>query len=234
MVTSPGQDARFQFASDQSLLVYFGQEITLHAHEQIMKLLLLLQLEPVAGIRNLHPAYCSLLIKFDALRLRHDEVEAILRQYLDRLEEVSLPEPRQVEIPVCYGGEFGPDLADVCAIHGITPAQAIELHASAKYLVYFFGFVPGFAYLGGLPEALVTPRLPTPRKRVPRGSVGIAGDQTGVYPFATPGGWRLLGRTPIAMFRSDREGLSLLSIGDRVRFAPITAERFAALEKAWE
>jgi inhibitor of KinA len=234
MVTSPGQDARFQFASDQSLLVYFGQEITLHAHEQIMKLLRLLQLEPVAGIRNLHPAYCSLLIKFDALRLRHDEVEAILRQYLDRLEEVSLPEPRQVEIPVCYGGEFGPDLVDVCAIHGMTPAQAIELHASAKYLVYFFGFVPGFAYLGGLPEALVTPRLPTPRKRVPRGSVGIAGDQTGVYPFATPGGWRLLGRTPIAMFRSDREGLSLLSIGDRVRFAPITAERFAALEKAWE
>jgi KipI family sensor histidine kinase inhibitor len=234
MDTSTGEGARFQFASDQSLLVYFGQEITLDAHQQVMKLLRLLQLEPLAGIRNLHPAYCSLLIKFDALRLRHDELEAILRQYLDRLEEVSLPEPRQVEIPVCYGGEFGPDLADVCAIHGMTPAQAIELHASAEYLVYFLGFVPGFAYLGGLPEALVTPRLATPRRRVPRGSVGIAGNQTGVYPFATPGGWRLLGRTPIAMFRSDREGLSLLSIGDRVRFTPITAERFAALEKTWE
>src|SRR6267143_4885276 len=129
MVTSPGQGAQFQFASDQSLLVYFGQEITLHAHEQVMKLLRLLQLEPVAGIRNLHPAYCSLLVKFDALRMRHDELEGILRQYLDRLEEVKLPEPRQVEIPVCYGGEFGPDLADVCGIHGITPAQAIELHA---------------------------------------------------------------------------------------------------------
>jgi KipI family sensor histidine kinase inhibitor len=234
MVTSAGQGARFQFASDQSLLVSFGQEITLGAHQQVMKLLRLLQLEPVAGIRNLHPAYCSLLVKFDALRLRHDELEAILRQYLDRLEEVKLPEPRQVEIPVCYGGEFGPDLADVCALHGLTPAQAIELHASAKYLVYFLGFVPGFAYLGGLPEELVTPRLATPRRRVPRGSVGIAGNQTGVYPFATPGGWRLLGRTPIAMFRSDRDGLSLLSIGDRVRFTPITGERFAALEKAWE
>jgi KipI family sensor histidine kinase inhibitor len=234
MLTFAAEGARFQFASDQSLLVYFGQEITLDAHQQVMKLLRLLQLEPLAGIRNLHPAYCSLLIKFDALRLRHDELEAILRQYLDRLEEVSLPEPRQVEIPVCYGGEFGPDLADVCAIHGMTPAQAIELHASAEYLVYFLGFVPGFAYLGGLPEALVTPRLATPRRRVPRGSVGIAGNQTGVYPFATPGGWRLLGRTPIAMFRSDREGLSLLSIGDRVRFTPITAERFAALEKTWE
>jgi inhibitor of KinA len=121
----------------------------------------------------------------------------------------------------------------VCAIHGLTPAQVIELHASAEYLVYFLGFVPGFAYLGELPEALVTPRLAVPRRRVPAGSVGIAGNQTGVYPFATPGGWRLIGRTPVAMFRDEREGFSLLTIGDRVRFAPILAERFGALEKEW-
>jgi KipI family sensor histidine kinase inhibitor len=233
MLTSAGEGARFQIASDQSLLVTFGQEITLQANQQVRKLLRLLDLEPVAGIRNLHPAYCSLLVKFDGLRLRHEEVEAILRRYLERLEEVNLPEPRQVEIPVCYGGEFGPDLADVCVMHGMTPAQAIELHASAEYLVYFLGFVPGFAYLGELPEALVTPRLAVPRRRVPAGSVGIAGNQTGVYPFATPGGWRLLGRTPLAMFRTDRDELSLLSMGDRVRFTPISAERFAALEKEW-
>jgi inhibitor of KinA len=174
-----------------------------------------------------------LLVKFDALRMRHEELEAILRRYLERLEAVDLPEPRRVEIPVCYGGECGPDLAEVCTMRGITPAQAIERHASVEYLVYFLGFVPGFAYLGELSEELVTPRLTAPRKRVPAGSVGIAGNQTGVYPFATPGGWRLLGRTPIKMFRADRGGLSLLSIGDRVRFAPISAERFAALEKAW-
>jgi len=108
----------------------------------------------------------------------------------------------------------------------------IELHASTTYLVYFLGFVPGFAYLGELPETLVTPRLGTPRKKVPPGSVGIAGRQTGVYPFATPGGWRLLGRTPLAMFRTDRDGLSLLSIGDRVRFAPISRERFAEMERS--
>jgi inhibitor of KinA len=158
-------------------------------------------------------------------------VEAILRHYLLRLDDVRLPEPREVEIPVCYGGEFGADLSDVAAMHGMTAAQVIELHASSDYLVYFLGFVPGFAYLGELPEALVTPRLATPRPRVPPGSVGIAGNQTGVYPFATPGGWRLLGRTPAAMFRSDREGLSLLSIGDRVRFTPISAKRFAEREK---
>ena len=254
MDTLAGEGVRFQFASDQSLLVYFdalnteGQtpdkvgtrsarplqsQITLQANERVRKLLQLLQLEPVAGVRNLHPAYCSLLVKFDALRLRHKELEAILRGYLDRVDEVELPEARHVEIPVCYGGEYGPDLADVCALHGMSPTQTIELHSSATYHVYFLGFVPGFAYLGGLPEALVTPRLATPRRKVPAGSVGIAENQTGVYPFATPGGWRVIGRTPVAMFRADRQELSLLSIGDRLRFTPISAERFAVLEKEW-
>lgn len=231
MDTSATDGVQFKPSSDQSLLIYFGHEITLQSHERVRRLLRLLELEPVAGIRNLHPAYRSLLVKFDALKLQHDELEATLKEYLNRLEEVRLPEPRQLEIPVCYGGEYGPDLSDVAAMHGMTPAQAIELHASTTYLVFFLGFVPGFAYLGQLPEALVTPRLATPRKKVPAGSVGIAGNQTGVYPFATPGGWRLLGRTPMAMFRTDRDGLSLLSIGDRVRFVPISRERFAALEK---
>jgi len=226
-------DPQICIASDQSLLIYFGNRITLEAHEQVRRLLRLLELEPIAGVRNLHPAYCSLLVKFDALRWRHEELERKLREYLRRLEEVPLPEPKQVEIPVCYGGEFGPDLNEVARLHGMTPERVVELHASTTYLVYFLGFVPGFAYLGELPEALMTPRLGTPRKKVPAGSVGIAGNQTGVYPFATPGGWRLLGLTPFAMFRADRDGLSLLSIGDRVRFVPIGRERFAELEHAW-
>ena len=250
MATTFSCDARFQIASDQSLIVYFGRgnedrasdqigidsarpilqkQITIESHERVRKLLRLMELEPMAGVRNLHPAYCSLLIKFDPLKLWHVELEGTLRRYLARLEEVKLPEARLVEIPVCYGGEYGPDLDDVAAMRGMTPARVIELHASAEYLVYFLGFVPGFAYLGELPEELVTPRLSTPRKKVPAGSVGIAGNQTGVYPFETPGGWRLLGRTPLAMFRPDRENMSLLSIGDRVRFTPISRERFAAL-----
>lgn len=230
MDTAAGGESRFQFASDQSLLVSFDSQITLQAHERVRKLLRLLELEPIAGVRNLHPAYCSLLVKFDALRMGHAELEAILTKYLARLETVVLPGPREVEIPVCYGGEQGPDLNDVAAMHGMTPGQVIELHSSVSYLVYFLGFVPGFAYLGEMPEALVTPRLPAPRKKVPAGSVGIAGRQTGVYPFATPGGWRLLGRTPTVMFRTEGKSLSLLSIGDRVRFVPISRERFAALE----
>jgi inhibitor of KinA len=246
MNRAAGEGARFQYSSDQSLLICFDQQknqgppktrpprsrTSLQANENVRRLLRLLESEPVAGVRNLHPAYCSLLIKFDVLRLRHDELEATVRQYLERLGDVKLPEPRRVEIPVCYGGEFGPDLAEVCAMRRLTEAHAIELHASAEYLVYFLGFVPGFAYLGELPQELATPRLGAPRKRVPAGSVGIAGNQTGVYPFATPGGWRLLGRTPLKMFRADHNGLSLLSIGDRVRFTPISREQFAETERA--
>jgi inhibitor of KinA len=232
MPTKKTARARFERASDQSLLIYFGEQVTLEANENVRRLLHLLEQEPIAGVRNLHPAYCSLLVKFEPLEWRHDELERQLRKYLDRLNKVKLREPKLVEIPVCYGGEFGPDLDEVAAMHQMTPEHVIELHTSATYLVYFLGFVPGFAYLGELARELVTPRLPSPRRKVPVGSVGIAGNQTGVYPFETPGGWRLLGRTPLAMFRTDRDGLSLLSIGDRVKFVPVVRERFAELQRA--
>ena len=223
-------DARFHPASDQSLLVYFGQQITLDIHQRVRKLLSLLEREPIGGVRNLNPAYCSILVSFDALRLNHRDLEQILRGYIDRLDAMQIPTGRELQIPTCYGGEFGPDLHEVSAMQGMTPDRVIELHTSVTYVVYFLGFVPGFAYLGELPQALATPRLDRPRRSTPPGSVGIAGNQTGVYPFATPGGWRLIGRTPIAMFRADREAMSFLSIGDRVRFTPITAAQFAALE----
>ena len=220
-------EVQFYPASDQSLLVYLGRQITLRAHERVARLLRLLESEPIAGVRNLHPAYCSLLVKFDPLRLNHAQLESILSLYVGRLALVEFPPARQLEIPVCYGGQFGEDLDEVAALHGISPARVIELHSSVTYLVYFLGFVPGFAYLGELPEALATPRLAVPRKSVPAGSVGIAGNQTGIYPFATPGGWRLIGRTPFEMFRPDRIGMSALSLGDRVRFVSIPSDRFA-------
>ena len=211
-----------------------SRKALLEANENVRRLLQLLTLHPVTGVRNLHPAYCSLLVKFDALIWRHEEMEAKLRDYLAQLHEVRLLEPRLVEIPVSYGEEFGPDLQDVAAMHGLTSEQVIQLHGSVTYLVYFLGFVPGFAYLGELPEPLVTPRHPTPRRKVPVGSVGIAGNQTGVYPCETPGGWRLLGRTPLAMLRQDQdasaqEKSSLLSVGDHVRFKAISREQFAAM-----
>jgi len=243
MGTSASGGVRFQVASDQALIVYFDspveksgaeaphlqKQITIEGHERVRRLLRLVELEPIAGVRNLHPAYRSLLIKFDAMKLRHEELEEILRGYVERMERVALPDPRFVEIPVCYGGEYGPDLKDVAELHGMTIERVIELHAAATYLVYFLGFVPGFAYLGEVVEELAPPRLATPRRSVPAGAVGIAGRQTGVYPVGTPGGWRLLGRTPLAMFRPERAEMSLLAIGDRVRFVPISREQFVKL-----
>jgi KipI family sensor histidine kinase inhibitor len=226
MRKSTASEPQFRAASDQSLLVYLGEEIALENHRRVLKLLRLLQAEPIDGVRNLHPAYSSLLIKFDPLRLDHDKLQSRLVPYLSRLDREPLPAPREVEIPVFYGGEFGPDLSDVAKMHGMTGAQVIELHSSATYVVYFLGFAPGFAYLGGLPEALASRRLETPRAKVPQGSVGIGGNQTGVYPFSTPGGWRLIGRTPVAMFRRTANPMSLLQIGDQVCFRAISEKEF--------
>ena len=218
----------FRAASDQAMLVYLGEEIGLATHQRVCKLLRLLQQEPLAWVRNLQPACCSLLVSFDPSLVEHREVEATLRRYEQRAVNMALPEPRTVEIPVCYGGEFGPDLDEVAATHKLSASRVIEVHLSRTYRSYFLGFSPGFAYLGDLAPEIATPRLATPRKNVAAGSVGIAGTQTAVYPFATPGGWRLIGRTPLEMFRKDREPMGLIAMGDEVRFRAITREEFAA------
>jgi len=219
---------RFQAASDQALLVYLGEEIGAAAHERVVQLLRLLQQEPLAWIRNIQPAYCSLLITFDAVTVDHTEVQEKLSEYESRADKMPAGKARLVEVPVCYGGEFGPDLDDVAAQRGMLPEKVVELHFARTYHAYFLGFAPGFAYLGDLAEELAAPRLQTPRKEVAAGSVGIAGRQTAVYPFATPGGWRLIGRTPLEIFRKDREPMGLIAIGDQVRFRPITKAEFLA------
>jgi len=214
--------AQVEYSSDRSVVVRFGDQICAEARERVRRLLWLLQAKPIPAVRNLNPAYTSLLVTFDPARTTHAEIECVLSQYLERLETVDLPGPRLVEIPVCYGGEHGPDLEAVAGHCGLAPAEVIARHAAGQYTVDFLGFSPGFAYLSGLDPRLATPRLEVPRRRVPAGSVGIGGSQTGVYPFATPGGWRLIGRTSLKLFDPEREPLSLLAIGDRVRFVPAT------------
>ena len=139
---------RFEYASDQSLMVYLGERIGLETHHRVLKLLRALESAPISGVRNLHPAYHSILIVFDPAAQDHETLERALAQYIDRLDSVTLPEPRTVEIPVIYDG---PDLTGLAGLHNLTPQQVAELHSSASYIVYFIGFVPGFAYLGGLP-----------------------------------------------------------------------------------
>jgi len=217
--------ATIRLASDRSLLISFGEEISLELHRRTARLTRSLQ--GVRGILNLHPAYCSVLVEFDPRLRSHAEIEALLRAHCAveaggarSATEPTRPE-RVVEIPVRYGGEFGPDLADVARQAGMSPERVVGLHASASYLVYFLGFSPGFPYLGGLPPELATPRLPAPRKLVPAGSVAIGGSQAGVYPMDSPGGWRIVGRTPLTLFDPRASPPALLAMGDRVRFVPV-------------
>ena len=219
----------FQPASDNSLLLRFGDSLNSGAHRQVRKLLHLLETAPIRALTNLHPAYCSILFDFDALRITHADLELVLRDYLRRSGALQLAEPRTIEIPACYDDEFAPDLAEVARLRNLTPSRVIELHSAAVYTVHFLGFVPGFAYLGEVPDELATPRRASPRAKVPPGSVGIADSQTGIYPFATPGGWQLIGRTPLTLFQPWRDSMSMLNVGDQVRFARISSSEFAKI-----
>jgi len=175
---------------------------------------------PLEGVIDLSPGDGSLLVRFDPERLDPGRVAAHVRSLLPRLEGVPDPPSRLVTIPVRYGGEDGPDLEDVARLTRLSITEVIARHAGGTYAVRFLGFTPGFAYLGPLDPSLVCPRLDRPRRAVPAGSVAIAADQTAVYPASTPGGWRLIGRTDRVMFDPARDPMSLLSLGDRVRFEP--------------
>lgn len=155
-----------------------------------------------------------------------DIVTRLLKDRLKRIEDQESPVVRKVTIPVCYGGDYGPDLAFVAQYNNLSEREVIHLHSSGTYPVYMIGFAPGFPYLGGLPKQLNAPRRPSPRASIPAGSVGIAGSQTGVYPISTPGGWQLIGRTPIKLFQPERKEPSVLSAGDIVVFKPITDNEF--------
>jgi len=210
-------------ASDRSLLFSFGDGISFDAHVAVARLTRCM--EGVRGILNLHPAYTSVLVDFDPCLRSHAEVESLVLERMAGDREQAPPEPRHLEIPVRYGGEFGPDLADVARHTGLTEARVVELHAAAEYVVYFVGFSTCFPYLGGLPPELATPRLSAPRKHVPVGSVAIGGAQAGIYPLASPGGWRLIGRTDLQLFDLLATPPPLLRMGDRVRFIPVGEAR---------
>ncbi len=203
---------------DSAVLVQFGDEIDPRINQQIHALDQVLQARPLPGVLEAVPAYATLLLIYDPLQLRMDQVSAWVMAGLDRISTASHPEPRHITIPVRYGGGNGPDLEFVASYHHIHPRQVVQMHTAREYVVYMMGFSPGFPYMGRLEKALAAPRLETPRTRVPAGSVGIAGFQTGIYPIESPGGWRLIGRTSVSLFDPTADQPFLFSPGDRVRF----------------
>ncbi|MBI3006374.1 MAG: 5-oxoprolinase subunit PxpB [Ignavibacteriales bacterium] len=217
-------------ASDCSLLVKFGEGISLDTHKRVSLLTRLLLNEKRKVIRNLHPGYNSILISYDPLATSHSELEMVIRKMLEQDIQAE-PNNRSVEVPTCYGDEYSPDLKDVSKHCKLSPEDVIRVHSSAEYTVFFLGFSPGFPYLGGMAAQLSVPRLAIPRTNVPAGSVAIGGNQTGVYPIASPGGWRIIGRTPLRLFDASGDPPTLLQIGDTVKFVPISKSEFDRLSQ---
>jgi KipI family sensor histidine kinase inhibitor len=219
--------------AESALLVRLdeGEEIDPIVVDTVTALTHAIEQAEVAGIVDLVPAYCTILIEFDPAETDGETIEAAVRRIAS--EGVSGPEKdvRVVIIPVAYGGEHGPDLQEMAGEIGLPPDELVRLHAGADYRVACMGFSPGWAYLMGLPPELTIPRRKVPRTRIPAGSVAVGGAQTGVYPLETPGGWHLIGRTPLSMFDPDRAEPFLLRPGDHVRFVPIDDDRFVIMKR---
>ncbi len=212
---------RLQPCGDSALLITLAETIDPAINARVHALAARLRAAQAPGLGEAVPAYGALLVHYDATRLDYPAVEAVVSSAAEALETQAAAPARQVVIPVVYGGAAGPDLGFVARHTGLTPAAVVQLHTSREYRVYLMGFTPGFPYLGELDERLVVPRLETPRLRVPAGSVGLAGRQTGIYPLESPGGWRLIGRTDLPLFDPAAPEPFRLAPGDLVRFVAV-------------
>jgi inhibitor of KinA len=210
---------------DRALLVKFGDVIDLEINRTVRALFNALEKTKIDGIDECVPAYASLLVYYDPLKTSYDRLVFQLKDLEPKLTEFSArEETREVLVLTVYGGEFGPDLSSVARAHGLTEEDVIRIHSTHEYVVYMIGFIAGFPYMGRVPDSIATPRLERPRVRIPAGSVGIAGNQTGIYPCDSPGGWQIIGRTPLALFDPLARRPALFQLGDRVRFKPINAD----------
>lgn len=220
-------------SGDSAVVLQFGEGINLETHHRIRAVAQVLEQQPFTGLVEFVPAFSSITVYYDPWVLSQgsklDAYSEVVRQLeilIEQAEEAAPAPARVVELPVVYGGSYGPDLQEVADHSGLSKEDVIRIHSSGKYHVYMIGFAPGFPYLGGMDDRIATPRKANPRASIPAGSVGIAGAQTGVYPISTPGGWQLLGRTPLQLFNPNREEPSLLQAGDEVRFVPISEEEY--------
>jgi len=215
---------------DHALCVTFGNAISVDLSNTIRSYSQVIADARLTGVGEVVPTYCTMMICYDPLQIGYgtlsEKIRALLKQPLPSAE---IDLTRRVHIPVCYGGKFGPDLSFVAQHTGLTEEEVISRHAGRDYPIFMLGFLPGFPYLGDLDSALNTPRLSSPRIRIAPGSVGIGGEQTGIYPIASPGGWRLIGRTPIKLFDPKRTPATPYVAGNRIRFDPISELEYNAI-----
>lgn len=222
---------QFEIMGDRGLLVVYGAAIDPEINCKVLAVTQAIEQNRPAGVIEIVPAYCALLIVYHPLTTTAATLQQQVVDLEDQLTRVTPSEPETVEVPVCYGDVHGPDLQQVATLNGLNEEMVIALHSAPSYPIYMLGFTPGFPFLGGLSPKLHTPRLDRPRTRVPAGSVGIANNQTGIYPVDSPGGWQLIGRTPLRLFDARRSAPFLLKAGNRLKFKPITAETFNRLQE---
>jgi TIGR00370 family protein len=227
--------AKISQISETAALVEFGREISEDINKKVRTFCTYLDDKPFYGMVEYVPAFTSVSVIYNPLDMKsespYEVVKVILDNIISKLDFSLEDEEHIVEIPVCYGGELGQDIEQVAKINNITVDEVIKIHSEGKYLVYMIGFAPGFPYLGGMSEKIAAPRRESPRIAIPAGSVGIAGMQTGVYPIETPGGWQLIGKTPLKLFDLKRNSKSLLKAGDIVKFYPISYEEYVQLKE---
>jgi len=203
---------------DSSILIQLGEEIDLAINQRVHALAGLIEASAVKGVIETVPAYATLLVHYDPLVLSFTQIKNILREKMTQIQENESRKPRLVEVPVRYGGELGSDLASVASHLGFRVEDVIRIHSAKIYTVYMMGFTPGYPYMGKLDDVLIMPRLETPRTRVPAGTVAIAGSQTGIYSIESPGGWNLIGWTPLKLFDPNSDSPFLFAPGDEVKF----------------
>lgn len=224
----------FRISGDCTLLVEYGQDIDPVLNEKVRHLALLIQKKDCGAIREIIPSYSTLALRYEPAKIKIEELKTLIISLESSQITAAVPKVRVVEIPVCYGGDFGPDMADVTQHTGLHVDEVIKRHSAPLYRIYAIGFAPGFCYLGGLDHKLHIQRLASPRLKVATGSVGIADGQTGVYPQESPGGWRIIGRTPLCLFDPTKKEPTLYQAGDSIRFCPISPQDFSALAKREE
>ena len=211
---------------DRALLVNFQQKINSMVHQQVLDLLSEIENQNISGVTFLQPAYCSLTIGFNPAYLKYSELKRMISELCQRPVEHVQASRRLVTLPVCYEEPYALDLKEISTSTGLDKNELVDLHTKPLYQVFMIGFLPGFPYLGVLPEKLRLPRLTTPRLQVPERSVGIAGLQTGIYPVSSPGGWNILGMTPVPVFNVYSDKPFLFKTGDQVKFKAIGNEEY--------
>ena len=212
---------------DRAISIDFGQVIDPKINRHIRQTIERIKALQLEGIIELVPTYCALLVEYDAMQYSYSEICNIIEPTLDEgMTDTTNELVTVVEVPTVYGGEFGPDLSFVASHNHLSEDEVISIHSGTDYLVYMLGFIPGFTYLGGMDPRIATPRLSSPRTLIPAGSVGIAGEQTGTYPSDSPGGWQIIGRTPVTMYDMSKAQAALLNAGDYVRYVPIDESEF--------